>query len=63
MHDEGIDAPVIAAFKHSYQDLVSGAGGSIREADIRPVQSLLSLEEDIRGKVKADASLLKVIRS
>ena len=57
---EGLSASVIAAFKHAYSDLAGGSAGSIAEAAIAPVESLLSLEGDIRGTVKTDTALLKV---
>lgn len=59
MRAEGLSDAAIAAFRHSYAALVSGATGLIAEADISPVETLPDLEADIRPSVQADPSLLK----
>ncbi|KAJ1414029.1 UTP--glucose-1-phosphate uridylyltransferase-domain-containing protein, partial [Ochromonadaceae sp. CCMP2298] len=59
MRLEKLSEAAIAAFAHSYLDLVNGASGMILEADITPVASLPHLDTDIRNKVAVDASLLQ----
>jgi UDP-N-acetylglucosamine pyrophosphorylase len=59
MQAEGISEAAIAAFGYSYAELVSGASGMIKESDISAVSSLPDLDNDIRNKVSADASLLQ----
>lgn len=61
MRAEKLDSSVIAAFKHSYGELVKGASGSISEGSIAPVESLPSLEQDILSTVLPDPNLLKVV--
>lgn len=58
MKAEKLSDAAIAAFCHSYTDLVSGSSGMIKEADISAVHSLPTLDGDIKGKIKADPSLL-----
>lgn len=59
MQAEGISEAAIAAFRHSYTELVSGSSGMIREADISAVASLPDLDEDIRNGGTFDANLLQ----
>ena len=59
MKKEKLSDAAIAAFCHSYTDLVSGASGMIKESDISAVNSLPYLENDIRGNFSSDASLLQ----
>lgn len=59
MASEGLGPSVIAAFQHSYKELLSGSTGNISEASIAPVESLLDLDADIKGAVQPDTSLLK----
>ena len=59
MRAENLSDAAIAAFCHSYLELVGGASGMIGESDIEAVQSLPFLDGDIRGKVAADPSLLQ----
>ena len=54
----GLSESAIAAFRYSYNELVSGTAGSIAEASIAPVQSLPILE-DLRRSTTRDPSLLK----
>lgn len=58
MKAENLSDAAIAAFAHSYQELVSGASGNIAEADIVGVDSLPDLENDIQGKYAVDPALL-----
>ena len=51
MKAEKLSNAAIAAFRHSYMELVSGAAGMIKESDIEAVQALPNLETDIRGKM------------
>lgn len=55
----GLDMAAIAAFKHSYSELIAGAGGCISENTINPVEKLVDLDRDIRSSVIADTTLLK----
>eukprot|EP01031_Cornospumella_fuschlensis_P045591 gene45591-55798_t len=48
MRAEGLSDAAIAAFKHSYAELLSGSSGMILESDIQPVESLPDLDADIR---------------
>lgn len=59
MRAEKLSDAAIAAFKHSYTELVSGSSGMIKESDISAVQQLPDLEGDIRGNVTFDPSLLQ----
>jgi len=58
MKSEGLSDAAIAAFAHSYMELVSGASGMIEESAILGVQSLPDLEKDIKGKYNVDPTLL-----
>jgi len=59
MKSERLSEAAIAAFHHSYSELVSGATGMIKESEIVPVASLPSLDIDIHGKVAVDPLLLQ----
>lgn len=59
MRKEGLSEAAIAAFRHSYAELVSGSSGMIKESDIAAVQSLPDLDADIRGKTSFAPSLLQ----
>lgn len=59
MKAENLSDAAIAAFCHSYLELVGGASGMIKESDISAVQTLPHLDSDIRGKVTSDPSLLQ----
>jgi UDP-N-acetylglucosamine pyrophosphorylase len=59
MRKEGLSNAAIAAFAHSYSELLSGSSGMIQETDIAPVESLPNLDTDIRGKTSFDPSLLQ----
>ena len=50
MKAEKISDAAIAAFNHSYSELLSGSSGMIMESDINAVSSLPNLEGDIKGK-------------
>ena len=43
MEKEGLSPSSIAAFEHSFQEMVNGSAGPIREDSIRPVDKLVSL--------------------
>lgn len=59
MQKEGLSAAAIAAFKHSYAELLSGSSGMIREGEITPVQSVPDLDTEIRGKTAFNQTLLQ----
>lgn len=59
MRSEGLSEAAISAFHHSYADLLSGSSGMIKESDIIAVNSLPDLDEDIRGKIAFEPSLLQ----
>lgn len=59
MKGDSLSEAAIAAFSHSYRELVSGSTGMIKESDIAAVQSLPSLDNDIRGQLQSDPSLLQ----
>jgi UDP-N-acetylglucosamine pyrophosphorylase len=59
MQAEGISGAAIAAFRHAYAELVSGASGMIRESDITGVATLPDLDKDIRGAGNVDPNLLQ----
>lgn len=59
MKAEGLAESVIAAFRHSYGELVSGASGNIAESSIDAPSSLPDLDTNIKGSVAPDASLLQ----
>ena len=61
MEAEGLGGPVISAFEHSYNELISGSSGNIAESNISPVSELAALDTDIKGVITPDPSLLKVI--
>lgn len=58
MRAEKLSDSAIAAFGHSFMELVGGSSGMIGESTIKGVASLPSLEADIAGKIAADSSLL-----
>lgn len=58
MRAEKLSESAIAAFGHSFMELISGSTGMIAEDSIKGVASLPSLEADIAGKVTRDTSLL-----
>ena len=58
MRAEGLSEAAIAAFLHSYGELVKGNSGMIAENDIEGVASLPELEA-LRSSVKTDHSLLQ----
>lgn len=57
MRQAGVCAAAIAAFQHSYQELVAGQTGLISEAEIQPVAELPRLEESTRPNA-ADPALV-----
>ena len=59
MRSESLSEAAIAAFRHSYADLVSGSSGNILETEINAVAHLPDLDTDIRGKQVFDTSLLQ----
>ncbi len=58
MRSEGLSESSIAAFRHSYNDLISGQTGCIPESDIGPVSSLPDLDSEIRKSVQPNPALL-----
>jgi phosphoglucomutase len=58
MKAEGLSDSAIAAFGHSYMELLSGSGGMIGEDSIKPAASIPDLEKDIKGIVSPDTALL-----
>lgn len=58
MKAEGLSDAAIAAFAHSYQELLKGSSGSIPETTIAGVAHLPDLEGDIRPSTQIDESLL-----
>ncbi len=61
MRAEKLSEAAIAAFKHSYMELVSGASGMISESSIAGVTSLPDLDSDIKGKIPFNPDLLKEV--
>eukprot|EP00981_Chlorochromonas_danica_P008879 scaffold2324_cov163-Ochromonas_danica.AAC.19 len=59
MRAEGLSEAAIAAFRHSFTELLSGSSGMIPESEITPVASLPDLDNDIRGQYQVDPSLLQ----
>jgi UDP-N-acetylglucosamine pyrophosphorylase len=59
MKKEGLSEAAMAAFKHSFLELLSGSSGTIAESSITPVLSLPDLETDIKSTIVPDSSLLK----
>jgi UDP-N-acetylglucosamine pyrophosphorylase len=59
MKAEHLSDAAIAAFAHSFSELVSGSSGTIPESSIHPASSLPDLEENIRSSVNRDPSLLQ----
>jgi phosphoglucomutase len=59
MKAENLSDAAIAAFAHSYFELVSGSSGMIPESSLSPVSSLPDLENDIQGKVPRNPLLLE----
>lgn len=59
MKAERLSDAAIAAFAHSFSELVSGSSGNIPESSIHPASSLPDLEENIRSSVNRDPSLLQ----
>ena len=59
MTSESLSPSAIAAFRHSFLDLLSGSSGMIRESEMTPVSTLPYMDIDITGKVQQDTSLLK----
>jgi hypothetical protein len=59
MRAEGLSESAIAAFGHSYMELVSGASGMISESDIAPASGLPFLESDIKGVITPNPALLQ----
>lgn len=55
----GLSESAIAAFRHSYGELVSGSTGCIPEDTISGVTSLPTLDTDIRGSIAQNPALLK----
>ena len=58
MRSEGLSESAIAAFRHSYGELISGQTGCIPESDISPVISLPNLDAEIRRTVHPNSELL-----
>jgi UDP-N-acetylglucosamine pyrophosphorylase len=58
MKAEGLSGAAIAAFRHSYTELVSGSSGMILESDITAVSSLPELDQ-IRPQVNFQSNLLQ----
>lgn len=58
MRAEGLSDAAIAAFRHSYQELLSGSSGMISETSLTPVPALPDLDGDIRGKYPLNKDLL-----
>ena len=48
MRAEGLSDAAVAAFRHNYEALASGETGLLAESDLKPVDSLPSLE-DLKG--------------
>ena len=59
MKSEGLSDSAIAAFSHSFAELVSGNSGNIAETTIYPPKSIPSLETDIKGKIAPSPTLLQ----
>jgi phosphoglucomutase len=59
MRKENLSDAAIAAFRHSYTELVSGSSGMIHESAINAVQSLPDLDADIRGHTSFSPALLQ----
>lgn len=59
MRKENLSDAAIAAFRHSYTELVSGSSGMIHESAINAVQSLPDLDSDIRGHTSFSPALLQ----
>eukprot|EP00607_Mallomonas_marina_P006851 CAMPEP_0182427642 /NCGR_PEP_ID=MMETSP1167-20130531/18941_1 /TAXON_ID=2988 /ORGANISM="Mallomonas Sp, Strain CCMP3275" /LENGTH=1069 /DNA_ID=CAMNT_0024610023 /DNA_START=62 /DNA_END=3271 /DNA_ORIENTATION=- len=59
MRKEGLSESVVAAFGHSYMELVGGASGMIGEDTITGVATLPNLATDIKGVISPDPSLLE----
>ena len=59
MEAEGLSTSAIAAFGHSFMELMSGNSGMIEEASITPASALPNLIGDIAGKVTPNSELLK----
>lgn len=61
MRAEGLSEAAIAAFLHSFNELMSGSSGMMSEQSIEGVASLPDLERDIRGANAPDTSLLSKV--
>ena len=59
MKAENLSDAAIAAFAHSYAELVTGSAGTIDEASIKPATSLPELEKDIAGVIATNPALLQ----
>jgi UDP-N-acetylglucosamine pyrophosphorylase len=59
MKAENLTDSAIAAFRHSYFELLSGNSGLISESSIKPPSSIPSLDADIKGKVLPSPILLQ----
>ena len=57
MRADGLGDAAVAAFKNSYEALVSGATGMIPESDLRPAAGVPKLA-DVATGAKPDAALL-----
>jgi len=61
MRAEGLSEAAISAFIHSYTELTSGNTGMIEETSISSVDSLPSLDSDIKGVITPNVTLLQVL--
>lgn len=61
MKAEKLSDAAIAAFRHSFMELVSGSSGMISESSIVAVESLPDLNADIKSKITFNAELLKEV--
>lgn len=61
MKAQGLGEAAIAAFKNSYESLVSGASGMIPEADITPAADIPRFEDVATGDAPDTALLAKTV--
>lgn len=59
MRKENLSETAIAAFGHSYMELVRGSSGTISEDSISGISELNYLDRDISGKVVPNRELLQ----
>ena len=59
MRKENLSETAIAAFGHSYMELVKGSSGTISEDSIAGISELNNLDSDIRGKALPNRDLLQ----